>query len=122
MSDSIVPEPFTIAVADSPAGATLLVVTGEMDVATSSRFRAHVEAAIAAGSETLIVDLTEVTFIESTMLRELLRAREDFDGSGAGLMIVGAGAPVLRLLDLTGTTRLFSLAATRDEALAAAGH
>lgn len=116
-SDYIVPPPFSIEVADSPTGVTLLVVAGEVDVATSGRFRQYVDQAAQSGVRALIADLSDVTFIDSTMLRELLRARDELAGAGGRFVIVGAGASVLRLLDLTGTTSLFSLVQTRDEAL-----
>jgi anti-sigma B factor antagonist len=111
------PPPFSIERAQAPEGAVLLVVTGEIDLATSGRFRSHIEQAVAGGARLLVVDLTEVTFMESTMLRELLRARDDLDQVGARMVIAGAGLPVRRLLDLTGTTGLFSFTETRSEAL-----
>ena len=111
------PAPFSIERAQAPEGAVLLVVTGEIDLATSGRFRSHIEQAVAGGIRLLVVDLTDVTFMESTMLRELLRARDDLAETGARMIIAGAGLPVRRLLDLTGTTGLFSFTETRSEAL-----
>jgi anti-anti-sigma factor len=57
--------------------------------------------------------------MDSTMLRELLRAHKDVQSSGGRLVIAGAQAAVRRLLELTGTSGLFVLAPDRAAALAA---
>lgn len=112
------PPTFSIERADAPDGVVALVVRGEIDLATSGRFRSYAEQGIADGARLLIADLAGVTFMESTMLRELLRARESLEEVGAKLVIAGAGEPVRRLLDLTGTSSLFDFVATRSDALA----
>ena len=106
---------------DAPAGATVLAVAGELDLAVSGRFRSHTEQAVEDGTRLLVVDMTEVTFMESTMLRELLRAREQLEQAGARLVLAGAGPAISRLLDLTGTSGLFAFTKTRSEALATFG-
>ena len=52
----------------------LLQVTGELDVATVATLRAAVHEALAARPDTVLVDLTDTRFIDSTGCRELVRA------------------------------------------------
>jgi anti-anti-sigma factor len=93
---------------------SLLLLRGELDLAAAAMLRTRVEAAATRG---LIIDLREVTFIDSSALRELLNARQALERHGSRLVLSGVPAPVRRLLDLTGTARLFELAETRAEAI-----
>lgn len=116
--DSFAPPPaFSIEELPAPDGTLLLALTGEVDLATSGEFRRHVEAARGRGVTRVVVDLGEVTFVDSTMLRELLRAHNEIKDAGGRFVLAAAQASVLRLLELTGTTEVFELAGSREEAL-----
>jgi len=87
--------------------ATRVVVTarGELDLNTV----AHLEAAVAdhAGPrQDLVVDLGELTFVDSTGLRLLLRLRERAQRNATGLLVV-TSERVRRILDLSGMAALF---------------
>jgi anti-anti-sigma factor len=93
---------------------SLLLLRGELDLAAAAMLRARVEAAAIRG---LIIDLREVTFIDSSALRELLNARQELQRHGSRLVLSGVPASVRRLLDMTGTAELFETAQTRVEAI-----
>lgn len=119
-TDAMAPPPaFRMERAEAPQGVILLVLAGEIDLATSGQFRGVVDEAIAEGAS-LVADVEEVTFMDSTMLRELLRAHRDIGAAGRRFILAAPQPPVRRLLELTGTSGLFSLGATRADALAAA--
>lgn len=111
------PTPPKIERVPAPAGAALLVLAGELDLATAGRFRDLADAAIGDGVQKLVLDMSETTFLDSTMLRELLRTNTALQGQGGKVVLVGAQAAVERLLELTGTAELFGQAATRADAL-----
>jgi len=113
------PPAFKLEREPAPDGVVLLAMAGEIDLATSGHFRESVEVALGAGSQAMVLDMAEVTFMDSTMLRELLRAHKDLDASGGRLVLAAAQPAIRRLLELTGTTGLFELVPDRDEALAA---
>jgi anti-anti-sigma factor len=99
------------------AGAVVVRLSGEVDVAASGAVRARVDGA--AGGP-LVVELSEVTFVDSSGLRELLRARMECERLG-GRLVLACVPPVLaRLLDLTGTTSMFAAEPTLEAALARA--
>lgn len=111
---------FAIVETPAPPGITLLELSGEIDIASAQSFRGHVEAVLERSELRLVADLAAVTFMESTMLKELLRAQRDL-GAAGGVFVVAAASPaVLRLLDLTRTAGLLTLAGSREEALARA--
>ena len=113
-----VPPAFSIeAMSASEDQVSVLVITGEADLATSGRFREHVERALDVKAKGLVADVADVTFMDSTMLRELLRAHRELEAAGARFVLAGVQPEVKRLLDLTGTVELFTLAPTREAAV-----
>jgi anti-sigma B factor antagonist len=97
--------------------ATVLRLEGEVDVAASGPMRSRVDAA--AGG-VLVVELSGVTFVDSSGLRELLRAGMECERLG-GRLVLAAVPPVFeRLLGLTGTASMFEIAPTLEAALALA--
>jgi anti-anti-sigma factor len=112
------PAAFVIEQAEVHEGVALLVFRGELDMAAAGSMRARVEAVAGSG---LVIDLRDVTFIDSSALRELLHARDSVVGAGGRIVLSGVPATVTRLLDMTGTTGLFEMAPTRASALALLG-
>ena len=98
-------------------GVEVLELAGELDLAVHDRFRDLVDE-VSAGKPALVVaDVAEVEFMDSTMLREVLRAHRTLEEAGARFVLAGAQPAVTRLLELTGTDEVLSLAGSRDEAL-----
>ncbi len=64
-----------------------------------------------------MIDLRRVTFVDSAILKELLRARASLGERDAQLVLAGAPMPVRRLLDLTRTAELFDQAPDVETAL-----
>jgi anti-anti-sigma factor len=94
-------------------GSHVLRLEGELDLAAAPELRRRFDAADSA----VVVDLTCVTFIDSAVLKELLRARVEMAERGVRLVLAGVPAPVRRLLDLTRTSELFEDAPDVDAAL-----
>jgi anti-sigma B factor antagonist len=103
-----------------PIGATaVLALRGELDMASAPELRAGLEAP--SGALALVVDLSEVRFIDSAVLKELLRARDELAGRGIRLVLAGTSHPVQRLLDLTRTSELFEHTPDVETGVALAG-
>src|SRR4051794_34920022 len=99
------------------AGAAVLVLGGELDLAVSASLRTLVDGATAGRPHLLIMDVAEVAFMDSSVLREFLRAHREVAEAGGRLVVAGAQATVRRLLELTGTSEIFTLADSRAAAL-----
>jgi anti-sigma B factor antagonist len=107
---------------DGPGdGVVVLELAGELDLAVGPRFHELVERVVADTPRLVVVDLAEVGFMDSTMLRELLRAHREVEEGGGRLVVAGAQPTVRRLLELTGTSDVFAISPSRDEALASQG-
>ncbi len=79
----------------------LLALRGELDLATVPVLEDALQSAERA-HELVVVDLRDLTFLDSTGLHVLISAEQRARRSGARLMIVQGPPQVRRLLELTG--------------------
>ena len=107
---------FAVEACAAPNGVALIELSGELDIAATSALRSHVDEA--AGRRGVVLDLSGATFVDSSMLKELLRANSELPRYGTRLVLAGSTPAVRRVLELTRTTGLFTLADDRDAAFA----
>jgi anti-anti-sigma factor len=97
----------------------LLELHGEHDLSTVKAIRAEL-APIAERGEAAVIDLSDVTFIDSAVLSELVASRrggEDGDGARLALVAPPGGFPA-RVLGLLQLEQVVGVYESRDEALA----
>ena len=75
------------------AACTFVCPAGELDLAVTGRIEREVLALLAAGCPAIVLDLRELTFIDSSGVRELLRSREAALDGGARLELMLVPAP-----------------------------
>jgi anti-anti-sigma factor len=109
------PPAYAIEVGSTAGGVAVLVLRGELDMVAAPTLRARLE--LPADTPALVVDLSEATFVDSAVLKEMLRARGEFAQRGVGLVLAAVSPPVQRLLDLTRTSGLFEQAPDVDTAV-----
>jgi anti-sigma B factor antagonist len=99
-------------------GVTILALGGEVDVYTSPRLKQEMTDLISTGTRKLVIDLTEVQYLDSTGLGVLIgglkRAREH-DGD---LRLICDNLRILRIFEITGLTKIFDIYRNESEALA----
>lgn len=97
----------------------LVHVAGELDIATAPRLRAQALALLEQGHRHLILDLSAVTFCDSTGFSALIgvyRCAKTTDGT---LVLAAVPDRLERLLDLTGLSILLPALPTAAHALVA---
>jgi anti-anti-sigma factor len=94
--------------------APVLVLEGELDIASAPELRRQLDD---FAGDALVLDFKRATFIDSAVLKELLRARAELAERGVRLVLAAVPAPVRRLMDLTRTSELFEDADSADAAL-----
>lgn len=99
----------------------LVVASGELDIAATPRLSTVLAMAAARPGGRLVLDLSDVSFVDSTALGTILKAAAQFDESGTLLAVVVPEGPVRRLLEMTNLTQRVRLFGTRAAALAADG-
>lgn len=103
----------------SHGNAVVVRATGELDYDYAPTFRRELTGfwSTAPAPSALVLDLTELTFCDSTGLAELLwmlhRSRE----TGTRLVLVGANRTLRHMLTTTGLLSFFELASSVEEAL-----
>ena len=111
-----------IAVERAEPGVEVIVVTGEHDISTAPELERRVEAALESG-HAVVIDLLGTTFIDSTVLRVLICAREQAGERSIEFRCAlgeSTGHGVRRLLDLTGMAGRLQAVPTRADAIAGA--
>ena len=93
---------------------------GEIDLATVGLLTSTLTDAIQGGAENVTVDLDRVTYIDSAGLGALIGAHKRLRASGGTLVIRCQQPRVLRLLTITGLTKLFTFEDSRQAAAAPA--
>jgi anti-sigma B factor antagonist len=93
-------------------------VRGEIDLFTAPEFKQRINAAIDAGRERILVDLTETSFIDSSSLGVLIAAHRRLRLRGGSLVVVSDNRAVLNTFRVTGLEGVFEIARSRDDALA----
>jgi anti-anti-sigma factor len=87
----------------------LLSVGGDIDLTTAPQLHAEMLTRLQPG-RVMYLNLTGVTFIDSSGLHVLLAAHRRAAQLGGHLLLTGTSARVERLLELTGTAALFTRA------------
>jgi anti-anti-sigma factor len=88
--------------------ARLIRAAGEIDMSNVAALRREVDAAHAE-AVTVLLDLSGVTFIDSSGLHLLLRASHRSAGSDWGFFVVRPSESVLRLIELSGTADVLTV-------------
>ncbi|MFD9724602.1 STAS domain-containing protein [Streptomyces sp. NPDC059072] len=92
---------------------TVVTVTGTINMDTCPHLTKVTDALPLAG-QTLALDLTAVTFMDSCGLNAFLALRKRAEAEGGTLELIGVPQQALRVLDLTGTRHLFTLHAAPE--------
>ena len=107
--------------ASATAYGALVTIAGELDLATVGQVRAVLGSEAVARSDAVVVDLTGVTFMDSTGLSALLIFERDLSVRRRRLAIACPEGPARLLLDVTGVAEQLPLYPSLEEAEAAVG-
>ena len=92
-----------ITVSVTTAGASARVTaSGEIDSSSAPQLRAELDSLLAAGARELVVDLCDVTFLDSAGLCVLAAVHRRAVADGVALRVLAANRAVSRPLQITG--------------------
>jgi anti-anti-sigma factor len=95
---------------------SLLDVRGELDIVASPSLVVAGRAALRRGAPRLVVNLSDVTFMDSTGLAALINLQRSVGRAGGRMTVVCPDGPVRRLFATSGTETLLGLQPAWDEA------
>ena len=98
-------------------GAIVVAAAGELDLCSSQTLREHLTAAADSGAASIVVDLSELSLIDSTGLGVLALLARRLTLESVDLAIVCPECRTRGLLAMTGLDRFIPVYPTRGEAL-----
>ncbi|TCM49362.1 STAS domain-containing protein [Kribbella sp. VKM Ac-2568] len=103
--------PFSLTV-DTTGPAPVVRVSGDLDLETSPELTDQLKVLL--GPHLLVIDLTDVEFMDSTGLGVLVGAHKESSSRGGSLALVGAQHRVQKILRITKLHKVFTLYPTLD--------
>jgi anti-sigma B factor antagonist len=98
------------------AGAAIVAMTGDLDIATEAEATAEFDRAV-QGSEVVVADLRGLAFLDSTGVRVLIAAQQRAEEAGVRFGVVRGDGMVARLLEVTRIHDRFPVVDDPDELL-----
>lgn len=101
----------------------LVRVHGEIDLSNAHEVSSEIGFAMGQEARRLVVDLSDITYLDSAGVALLLRLAERLRSRRRELqLVVPRGSPVRRVLDFTGLPRVIPLESRLEDALAHRDH
>jgi anti-sigma B factor antagonist len=94
---------FSLEIVSNNDDRSVVALRGELDVANSEQVQAEL---VAAEGSVVVVDLSELSFIDSSGLTALVHAHDEITGHGRGFELRGASGSVQRVFEITGLSKL----------------
>jgi anti-sigma B factor antagonist len=88
---------------------TTVVLSGEIDLSTAGRVREALIAISHSGEHNVVVDMTNVTFVDSTGLSALVAPLKRFRAMDGQVVLRSPNKSVRKVLEITGLTRVFTI-------------
>ena len=95
----------------------VIEVEGQVDLYSAPEFKEQTARVIDGGAQRVIIDLSRLTFMDSTGLGVLVGALKRLRAARAELLLVVTDYDIERLFELTGLDGAFRIYRSRDDAL-----
>jgi anti-sigma B factor antagonist len=115
-NDEVTHDELTIDLKTEESGALVFKLRGSLDIATAPTVRAALNDATETGGHDLIVDLTQLEFLDSTGLGVLIGAHRRAAERGGSFRLIVHDGPISRLLNITGLVTVFAVYHSLEDA------
>ena len=88
--------------------------SGILDGTKASQFRQEISDLVEAGADVVLIDFTDVTFMDSSGLGALVLALKPVRAAGSQLVVCSINEQIRILFELTSMDRVFEIFATRE--------
>jgi anti-sigma B factor antagonist len=92
-----------------------LTARGELDITTAPALREQLALVVEAKPESLVLDLTDVSFMDSVALAAVVQASREMGDPSRLLIVVGSDSYARLVLDATGLSKCLNVVTARDE-------
>jgi anti-anti-sigma factor len=97
------------------AGASIVHLTGEIDMTNSPMLRDQLQAMIDRDPQRVIFEMSGVHYVDSSGIGTLVELKRKFRRGRGPVVLVGVQPRVRSLLEITRLDKFFTLASTLDE-------
>jgi len=112
MDDSTTARDFGVDVEQGDDGTTTVRVRGDLDLAGAPAFHAAADGALAGGASLVVIDFSEITFIDSTGLGALVRIHTAATDAGRTMRLVKVPQVAARTITIGGLASLLGVEET----------
>ena len=91
-----------------------MALVGELDMDSAPKLRLALDPLIADGPEEIILNLSALTFIDSSGIAALVMAQKDLVAMGRRLSVRSPRANVIRVLEITGLAEFLGVELAED--------
>lgn len=102
-------------------GILLLKPAGRVDSGSCGAFEQRLVQAVTPGPASVVVDMTQLTYMSSAGLRALLVAAKKAKPAGSRIVLAAMAPTIREVFDMSGFSTLFEIHANPDDAVKALG-
>jgi anti-sigma B factor antagonist len=110
-SESVDFAPFDVAVRQREGRTVVVALSGELDLGSAPQFRKCLAELARIGAIHLVIDLSELTFLDATGISLLVTDYKRSSKAGGRLVVRNARPRVMRVFEITGLVELLSVTA-----------
>ena len=100
---------FSLSVSEAAGGKSVVAAAGELDVATAPQLLSAVALLAQRGTSAIAIDLSALTFIDSSGINALRTALRSANARGVGAILAAPSERVLRVLELVNLAEILPL-------------
>ncbi len=98
-------------------GYLIVSLNGEFDIESSQTLKEEVRKNLTSENSNIVIDLTKVSYVDSSGLGTLIALQKDARFNGGSLSIVGASEQVKRVMKMTNLDKLFDFYTSINEVI-----
>ncbi|HEY6932486.1 MAG TPA: STAS domain-containing protein [Marmoricola sp.] len=87
---------------------------GELDMLSAPELSDHLKELLDGGAQRVVVDMTDLEFMDSSGLSAILGAHQAAEEAGSALTLVSPNERVIRLVNITGLGDVFEIRGRED--------
>lgn len=106
---------FEISIDEHAADHSMISVRGEVDLHSSFKLQRAIERG-SEGVGVVVVNVSEISFMDSTILSTFMQARDELRERGISLRLVAPSSSVKRIFEVTGLGDRFEVYPSREAA------
>jgi anti-sigma B factor antagonist len=106
-----------IGIYHAPGAVSVVVLGGEMDMSNAAQLTRRVDPQRDGGSQTVIIELSRLEFLDSCGIRELIVLARAVEETGGAFVLAAPTAIVARVLEITNLGEIMTVVASLADAL-----